>query len=305
MATVTIESNFQEDLRLWCIQWLTASRFRMREEPKTEASAALAYFSARHRSIIPRPRKIVWSTKLKVGPFSEQTRHDLDVVAAESARGMNLCRRLSRDFVNLDAKDGLLYDWGVHHLHLGEAVEPGTGLIVRSGPVLFALVRSATIYFIDVKPHGRGAPPPWAAPSILDVIDAEWPETIAEWRVRDGWEFDNEDELGSSPKTTMLFRKIGIQVPSKAASGRWYASPGGGVTLGGGDGLAMQQALKLCREVHQFEKAIREHEDFIAKECDGKAGRELPELRFQLLIGSPLRARELQTGVEFVADPSA
>lgn len=292
---VSIEANFAEDLRRHCVEWLTGTGFRLHVEPRTEVDASLAFFKAKQRLIAPKPRNVEWSNKLRVVPFSDQVRRDLDDVAGESQRGENLCRRLSRSIKDLGTKDGLLFDWGVHHLHLGHEVE-GDGFVKRSGPVLLVLVRDETLYFVDVVPHGRDVPPPWGDRAILDAIDAEWPETIADWRF-DDVELDDEDVVGTTPSTIMSMRRVGISILYKAASGRIYMSPGGGVTLGGGSGLASRQALSMCNRVDRFERAIRERGEDVAERFSVKAGRTLTELQLQLLVGSCFRVRELQTGV--------
>lgn len=296
-VAITIESNFNDDLRAWCLDWVACAGYKVRDVPPNAVEAARIYFKARQRLISHRPRKVIWSSKLRVAPLAEWIREALDAIAAESMLGRSLCPRLSRAVANLQSKDGMLFDWGIYHLHLGAGTEPD-GFIKRTGPILFVLVREDILYFIDVKPHGKDS---WVDRSILDTIDIEWPETIADYLLSAGTMVDDVGLTSVAPAATTNARRIGINILWTTPSGRAYASPGGGLTIGGGSGWAMLEASRLCRQVDRFEEALRAHTDQVAAECNAKAGRELTELRFHLLVGAPLKAREIQTGVEFEA----
>lgn len=65
--------------------------------------------------------------------------------------GEDLCPHLSRRHARLDTLDGLLNEWGVHHLYLGTAhTAVGSGYMKRSGPVLFARITETDFYAINV-----------------------------------------------------------------------------------------------------------------------------------------------------------
>ena len=51
--------------------------------------------------------------------------------------------------------DGLLNEWGVHHLHLGtKSYSKNHAFIARTGPLLLALIAEDDFYAINVYLHG-------------------------------------------------------------------------------------------------------------------------------------------------------
>ena len=72
-----------------------------------------------------------------------------------------------------DKLDGLLYDWGIHHLHLGETFS-APGYVKRTGPVLFAIFRNDNVYFIDIRDHVG-----WSDKGLLEIVNENWPELLS------------------------------------------------------------------------------------------------------------------------------
>lgn len=72
-------------------------------------------------------------------------------------------RRLRKD------RDGLLADWGIHHLHL--SMEPGKERLVRrTRDLLFAIFRPDDAYFLGIYPHLE-----WAPLEALETVVGNWP----------------------------------------------------------------------------------------------------------------------------------
>ena len=86
---------------------------------------------------------------------------------------------LSKGIFNADYEDALLTDWGVLHFHLGQNPHKSiTGLVERTGPVLFALVTDDAFYLIDVKGHGS-----WANKDLVEIVHRNWPHLIARFKL--------------------------------------------------------------------------------------------------------------------------
>lgn len=66
-------------------------------------------------------------------------------------------------------RDGLLADWGIHHLHL--SMEPGKeGLVRRTRDLLFAIFRPDDAYLLGIYPHLE-----WAPLEALEIVVGNWP----------------------------------------------------------------------------------------------------------------------------------
>ena len=84
---------------------------------------------------------------------------------------------LSREVNNTDPKkpDGLLWDYGMHHLHLSRNAN-ADGFVERSDWVLFAIVAGQDVYFVDVRPHADPERLQWVRQDLLTIVHRNWPE---------------------------------------------------------------------------------------------------------------------------------
>ena len=70
----------------------------------------------------------------------------------ESGEDVNMY--LSADAFNTKKQDGLLYDWGIHHLHLAKHLDPRVQYFMkRSDYQLLFYLEHDTVHFIDVLRH--------------------------------------------------------------------------------------------------------------------------------------------------------
>lgn len=114
--------------------------------------------------------------------------------------------------------DGLLYDWGIQHLHLGDKLD-AFGFVERTGFVLFAIFLADDVYFIDVRNHNG-----WSDKDLLEIVNKNWPNLISSYRI------DGRSEIDPSSSTITEFRKKGINHIIKLSDGNSYIPFGGGVT---------------------------------------------------------------------------
>ena len=86
---------------------------------------------------------------------------------------------LSEQVNNTEPKnpDGLLWDYGMHHLHLSRK-EGKRGFVKRSDWLLFAIVADQDVFFVDVRKHKdperQGFE--WVRQDLLDIVHNNWPE---------------------------------------------------------------------------------------------------------------------------------
>lgn len=138
------------------------------------------FFNWRDRSVPARPRTAHRSAALSANPLAvdPQYKPGLDRIIALIEAGQELTPHLSSGINNAYQSKGpvqsshldlLLNDWGIHHLHLGTAIQKN-GLVKRTGPLLFAVFRRDDAYLIDIMKHGK-----WADDSVIRTIVQEWP----------------------------------------------------------------------------------------------------------------------------------
>ena len=84
---------------------------------------------------------------------------------------------LSTRIRHATARDGLLWCYGMHHIHLGSEME-ADGFVKRSDHLLFAIVAPEDAYFVDVRPHPPKGGIEWSSQHLLRIVHTHWPELI-------------------------------------------------------------------------------------------------------------------------------
>lgn len=179
-------------------------------------------------------------------------------LSSKVTNGEDFSLHLSRKISDISSHDSLLNEWGVYHLHLGESIDPKTGFIDRTGPLLFALVNQDSFYAINVYAHGQ-----WTEPDIVEVIKRNWPETIEHAKIN-GISVKNNP----SPKDRIALRKANVNHPITTADGTMYGSIGGGsatsgmsiraVIWSGRQRMTLSEAQRLTQEgLPEFVKTFK------------------------------------------------
>jgi hypothetical protein len=156
-------------------------------EPET---VCLAFANYRLRRIPVPPRQVHRSdTLVQRVDLSQEERDAIDQIEAKMRAGADLYPHQSTSLRNPLAKDGLLADWQIQHLHLGLttgrlAVPP---FVNRSQRVLLVRITDTDAYLIDCALHGNGVEPPWWNIDLPETIHHNWPLTIAHLKI-DGYE---------------------------------------------------------------------------------------------------------------------
>jgi hypothetical protein len=131
-------------------------------------------------------RSVARSRELDGNPNLGIYRAEVEAIEEDIRSGHPLDRYLSRgvtfDYVptgDRPAKqhrrrdiDGLMADWGIHHLHLSTIVE-SDGFVERSEYLLFVAFRGDAAYLIDIYPHESDS---WADRDVLRTAVRNWPD---------------------------------------------------------------------------------------------------------------------------------
>ena len=95
------------------------------------------------------------------------------------ASGGDLTPYQGKGIIDATSKDGLLWDYGMHHFHLSSGFER-SGFARRSGYLLFALVADEDAFLVDVRNHRDPEDLQWVRQDLLKIVHRNWPEITSE-----------------------------------------------------------------------------------------------------------------------------
>lgn len=214
-------------------------------------AALVTWFNYQRRRIPVHPRKVVPNPALNCPPDVLQ---GWEMLKKEISDGADLNPRLSRKIENADYKDGLLYDWGVHHFHLGTVSDPKhPRLIQGTACVLLAIVDESDFYPIDFATHEQ-----WGNLSILEQAITAFPKRFEQFQVDGVTGIDNP----CTGKDIVEMRRRGMNSLVEVA-GKVYAPPGMGVTMAG-------TSIGATIELDHYRQQLVQLENQIKKQYDSK-----------------------------------
>lgn len=200
-----------------------------------QADLVIAYDSMRARRVESRPRRVHINPDLVVSP---DVKAGFDMLIDKFRLGADVNPHLSRLSATIGSLDPLFYDWRINHFHLGTVFD-ADGFVRRTGPVAFAVVNTDDVYIVNIGAHGT-----WTDIALLEVIDTNWPEVIADSRV-DGT-YETIDGVPGNDKIK-VFRKARINTVNTLSNGHSYLAVGGGYSLNGMSSLAVMDHNRLMR----------------------------------------------------------
>lgn len=164
--------------------------------------------------------------------------------------GKTVLPHLSRGVRDTDPKkpDGLLWDYGMHHLHLRRNVNID-GFVERSDWLLFAIVAGQDVYFVDVRPHAAPDRLQWVHQDLLRIVHRNWPELTESCSLG--------SVMGTEVTDTQKFelRRKNVNVVH-ALDGRVIAPLGYGTAADGHSVLCRFLADKLLRELEHQQQLL-------------------------------------------------
>ena len=218
---------------------------------KARDDAVITWFNYSLRRIPAQPRKLVSNASLVCPPDLSQ---GWAMLQQEIAKGADLTPRLSRKIENADYNDGMLYDWGLHHFHLGTKPDANhPRLIEGTCIVLVAHVTSSEFYPIDFATHGQ-----WGDISILKKAISTFPSIFECFHLK-----GVTDIAGPCPclsEDIVRMRKQGWNSFVKV-NGKVYTPFGMGMTMAG-TSVKATMALATCRhQLQHYEKTLHDELD--------------------------------------------
>ena len=158
------------------------------------------------RRIAPKPRAVNFSNELNesLGKLISQPSKGQKLKALEAWRavfcirnlfvtGGNVRPYLSKRINDSTQKDKILWDYGMHHFHLGRTLDH-SGFIERSDYLLFAIVADEDVFFVDIREHYDPDDLLWVRQDLLRIVHSNWPE-ITEPRLLHGVSGDTVTDI--------------------------------------------------------------------------------------------------------------
>ncbi|WP_162874177.1 hypothetical protein [Pseudomonas viridiflava] len=134
---------------------------------RSDELAAL-FFHARTRRVEPRARAVHLSDAFACPIEHEAGWAELKV---KIETGEDLSPHLSLKIEYFKGKDGLLLDWGIYHLHLGQTQHAkNKSFVERTGLGAFGFPTDDAFYAVGIYQHDA-----WSDRSVIETLHANWP----------------------------------------------------------------------------------------------------------------------------------
>lgn len=287
-AADQLRLSFAADLRAELQKVLAAEGMPV-PASTTTIETCIAYFKVMRHRIEPAPRAVVWSAQLKARKLPSHVKQGVNAIIAESRQGRDMTPRLTKLRNNLEHNDGLLNDWGLHHMHLGTMGAEPDGSAGRTGELLFVFPTPSTLYLVDVRDH-KG----FSCHDLVEIVHKNWPFLLERYRVR------AQLYLGPPPTDAerALARRSGLTMFTTMSDGTTYRPPGGGTATDGTSIAATDQAARLMHQVRDAAERCAANHAAILAHVQRESGQTLTSLQLSLrLADAKLVVVESQTGV--------
>ena len=177
------------------------------------------------RRLPPQQWSVFYSQELLTNPFYISHQSLIDSIRDNAEKGKDLSQHASTSIAKPSAKDLLLADWGIYHLHPGHGIKPARlpGFVNRAAELLFVFSDNDNLYFLTIMDHNS-----WTNFHLLRIIEENWPSTIEQYELKGIVElhhdFTEEEIYELRTKSVNYTFRI---------NDKFYIGPGGGVMASG------------------------------------------------------------------------
>jgi hypothetical protein len=226
----------------------------------------ISFFSFKTRLVESKPRKIKYSSKF-VMPTDNELIAGVKLLERNISMGINLFPHLSRRIFDTTFTDGMLFDWGIHHFHIGiKEDKKNPQLIQGKNEIIYGFVTDTVIYFLIIGVHGQ-----WADKDILLIVRNEFPDLITPFKLNGIIGL----EKNITEKEHNALRSAGVNTITEL-NGEFYAPLGGGITTAGTNIPATRQWHFICRLLDKIEDYLQKN--LISKLLNVYPSDSLPEV---------------------------
>lgn len=207
------------------------------------------------REISNLPRKVHISRELTNRLPVGNIKAAFDDIVARAVSGKCLNQYLSTDLLKSENKDLLLYDWRIHHLHLGIVSDKGDPRFVsRTDELLYARVEPDSFYCIDILDHSLVDG--FSNQKLIQIIHDNWPHLLISYR------FSNVPQSAGQLTNEMIYkvREAGATTFISVSDGTSYMPSGGGYASDGSSIQVTRSTDLLLDRLFHLEEAIKNDE---------------------------------------------
>ena len=174
---------------------------------------------------------------------------------------------LSQRLLEPEYRDLLLYDWGIHHLHLGIAsCEKDPRFVARTNELLYVRVEPNDLYCIDILTHDPVDG--FANQRLISIIHDNWPHLLQKYRI-----IGVNADPGLTNDLIAKGRSVGVTTCISTRDGFTYFPMGGGYASDGSSIQATTSGNMLIQRLHILESAIKNHESKVRERIERAIGR--------------------------------
>ena len=298
ITLTSLKMSFEADL-IYIVKCYFSAEGIFHEDEGDASDFAAQYFEMRIRRIDPKPRVVHFSDEIhdSLGKLARETDQETKEKALKAWRavfrirhlladGRTVVPYLSRKVNDSTTKDGLLWDFGMHHFHLSEQLGESE-FVERSDYLLFAIVAEEDAYFVDVREHQDPENLLWVRQDLLKIVHSNWPDLTYSHVLRGA-----KGSLLTDNEKQELRRKNVIHVPD--LGGLAIIPLGGGTVSDGSSFLGRLWGDKVVHEIERHKLYLYNQLAELKAALQVKGIDTSDEMKFQLV---PLDSMELSPEV--------
>jgi hypothetical protein len=210
-----------------------------------------AFFNLIDKTVSIKRRRVHISKELGEKGIEEPFKSFLKQIRNKFKNGKDVNAHLSKFSVKPYKKDLLLYDWGIHHLHLNNKLD-NKGFVERSDYILFFMLREEDVYFIDVTKHRLEDRTEFSQQHLLRIVRKNWPHLLEPFKMK--------GITGLSPKlddrSHSVLRNSGVAIIVEI-DGEVFGLLGGGISSAKTKMTHTQMADEIFRSLRNKEEDLR------------------------------------------------
>lgn len=205
------------------------------------------YFNMLNKKLVQIPRQVLISKELYQSQYYNKYKKVINCLKSLIEKGEDISAYLSKKIDAIDYNDGLLNDWGIHHLHLSTEKESNSKFNKRTGELLFVRFQNDKAYFINIYKHNN-----WAKKEVIQIVHRNWEEDFKSFRL--------EGVISLHPRIEdrnyQKLRNKNINTLIEVEEGIVYMGFGFGITTSGHGQLAKIEELRCKKALKSAEKYI-------------------------------------------------
>lgn len=190
----------------------------------------------RYRVLEARGFTVPWGVKLGYWLLKWKFKH-----------GRNIIPHLHKAIVKAQGKDAMLFDWDIHHFHLGLCKKDG--FVTRTGNVLYAIVDKGVVYCITINQHQH-----WSDKDLLEIVNANWPHLLDSYRLSK----DTHLTLNVDTEAIKNLRKANVNAMLELSDHSVVMGRGGGFSTDGSSTECVRWAISVRNSLLKAEGIIQE-----------------------------------------------